>query len=132
MSKRIIHIVGSFYPAINFGGPIFSTKRICDTILKEDAFDVEVISFNYKTPSKNSFLTYDDKEFIETTKKYNITWIDMRSKFRGFITFLRTSIISIKRADLIHLTGVFNFYALLTIFTHSLLFYFVFYFKKDL
>ena len=93
MSKRIIHIVGSFYPAINFGGPIFSTKRICDIILKEDAFDVEVISFNYKTPSKNSFLTSDDKEFIETTKKYNITWIDMRSKFNGFITFFRTSII---------------------------------------
>lgn len=116
MSKIITHIVGSFYPAIEFGGPIFSTKRICDVILKEEAYDIEVISFNYKTPRKDSFLTTNDVEYIESTKKYNIKWINMKSKISGFIFFNYRSIISINKTDIVHLTGVFNLYALITVF----------------
>jgi hypothetical protein len=116
MSKIITHIVGSFYPAIEFGGPIFSTKRICDVILKEEAFDIEVISFNYKTPRKDSFLISNDVKYIESTKKYNIKWINMKSKILGFISFIYRSIISINKSDVVHLTGVFNLYALITVF----------------
>ena len=122
---KIIHIVGSFYPAIDFGGPIFSTKRICDVLLKEEAFNLKVISFNYKTPKKNSFLNKNDLNFIKSTKKYKIKWINMKSKFNGFISFLWTSLVSIYRGDLIHLTGLFNLYALITVL-------FCFFFQKKL
>ena len=49
----------------------------------------------------------------------------MKSKFNGFISFLWTSLVSIYRGDLIHLTGLFNLYALITVL-------FCFFFQKKL
>ncbi len=119
MSKnKILHVVDSFYPAIEFGGPILSTKALCDFIINDSNLQLTVLTNNKLRP--HSKLTLDEKSenFISTTKKYNVNWID-HSKWYSEFSFIIKLIGLIRKSDIIHLTGMFNkcsFYTIISAF----------------
>jgi len=47
---KILHVVPTYYPATYWGGPIWSTKAICDGIAATDGFDVRVLTSDAAGP----------------------------------------------------------------------------------
>ncbi|MCW1400966.1 glycosyltransferase [Novosphingobium sp. MW5] len=50
-SLRVIQIVPSYFPATYWGGPIFSTKMICDEVSKRPGFSVSVLTTDAAGPA---------------------------------------------------------------------------------
>lgn len=111
---KILHVVPSYYPATRWGGPIFSTKSICDSIVKESNVCVKVISTNAGSP--------DIKDNLEIVN----SWVEFPEGYKVFYgkriyghttspSQLLKIISSIGWADVIHVTGVYNFSTILTI-----------------
>jgi hypothetical protein len=48
---RLLHIVPVFYPAVAFGGPIWSIKAITDGVDAEPDIDVEVMASDNADPN---------------------------------------------------------------------------------
>ncbi|WP_019956578.1 glycosyltransferase [Yoonia vestfoldensis] len=48
---NILHVTPSFYPATFWGGPIFSTKAICDGIAATPGFDLRVLTTDAAGPA---------------------------------------------------------------------------------
>ncbi|MEO1638560.1 MAG: glycosyltransferase [Pseudomonadota bacterium] len=48
---KILHVTPSFYPATYWGGPIWSTKAICDGIAAQESFDLRVLTTDSAGPS---------------------------------------------------------------------------------
>ena len=114
IKNKILHVVDSFYPAVEFGGPIKSTKALCDFIINDVNYDLTVVANNKLRP--HSSLTLDQKTdvFISSTNKYNIKWIDHSRWYSGLI-FIIKLVRLIRQTDLVHLTGLFNNCSLFTI-----------------
>lgn len=114
-TDKILHVTASFYPAVEFGGPIFSTMAICDVLVESPNYSLEVLSLNYESPRKNSYLNLSSEYVRVVTEKYNIKWIDARQLF----TFWRLAIALIKSfrgSTVVHLTGLFNIHIILCLF----------------
>lgn len=49
---KILHVVPTFYPATFWGGPIWSTKAICDGIATRPGMDVRVLTTDAASPRR--------------------------------------------------------------------------------
>ena len=47
---RVLHVAPLYYPAVAFGGPIFSTKAICDSVAADPGFEVQVLTTDSAGP----------------------------------------------------------------------------------
>lgn len=112
--KSILHVVGSFYPAVEFGGPINSTKDICDFILNSGEYNLEVLTFSYLRPDSRQSLDLSSVAVFEVQKRYSVSWINVCKRFY-YLEFIKKLVVAGKRADVIHLTGVFSLYSFLTL-----------------
>ncbi|WP_108815403.1 glycosyltransferase [Loktanella sp. Alg231-35] len=48
---KVLHITPSFFPATHWGGPIWSTKAICDGIAARPGFELRVLSTDAASPA---------------------------------------------------------------------------------
>ena len=48
---KVLHVTPSFYPATFWGGPIFSTKAICDGIAAAPDFTLRVLTTDAAGPA---------------------------------------------------------------------------------
>jgi len=58
---RLLHVSPSFYPAVAYGGPIFSTKAITDGIAAVPGFSVEVLTTDTADPNSDERLKVSKK-----------------------------------------------------------------------
>ena len=116
---NILHISPSFYPAIRWGGPVFSNYSLCNALQAIDEVNLKVLTTNAATPESNNKLT--DKDIEQLNAPYEITYCH---RFAGqCISFelLYRLKNKIQWSDLIHLTGVYSFPTLPVLFlTHIL------------
>lgn len=106
-----LHIVGSFYPAIKFGGPIFSTKNIVENHL--ELYDTFVVTSNKKNPENNEeLLSLADKQILNYSDKVSYRPVKSLIEKLRFIYFIFNRI---KNTDVVYCTGFFNFYTLPTV-----------------
>jgi glycosyltransferase involved in cell wall biosynthesis len=108
---RVLHVVPSFYPAVSYGGPIYSLLHLCLN-LKAFGCDVNVLTTDAHgktrlttTQQRDPMLRPLNVEFCRRVGKGSIAPQLARSLSR-----------ELRRADVIHLTAVYNFPTLPTLF----------------
>lgn len=113
-ANKILHVSSSFFPATDFGGPIFSTRSITDGVNQFSDFEIGVLTTDAAKPKSWSRLPLSMQ---------NTDWCDYpvcycrklgRSEF-SLELILRLPL-AIRGADVVHLTGPYSFTVLATLF----------------
>lgn len=111
---RILHVIPSFYPAVAFGGPIFSTKAICDGVAKLDGFEIDVLTVDAASETAGDRLKLDEKLQV-FSGDYKVRYCRRLAGVSISLELLWRLPIAIKNADVVHLTGPYSFPVLPTL-----------------
>ncbi len=87
---------------------------MCDFIINDSSYELTVLTNNKLRPNSKLILDEKSDNFISTTKKYNVSWIDY-SKWYSEFFFIFRLICLIRKSDIVHLSGIFNKCSLYTI-----------------
>lgn len=113
-SIRIVHVSPSFYPARAYGGPIFSTKAITDGIACTPGLEVEVLSTDTANPNNRERLELPENP-MELPLGYSVRYCRSIAGTSISIELVRRLWRAVHRADVVHLTGPYNFPVLPTL-----------------
>jgi glycosyltransferase involved in cell wall biosynthesis len=98
-------IIPSFYPAVVYGGPIFSTLNTCKELSKLDSVTVNVSTTNTNMTNR---LDVVPNRYLELEKNLNVKYYNetIVGKFssRLFLNIWR----DIKVSDVVHIQAIFN------------------------
>lgn len=100
---RILHVVPSYWPATFWGGPIYSTKAICDGISRQPGFDVSVLTTDAAGLNVACRVKMNDPMDYPVTRTRRVAG---HSIAPGLVARLTGAI---RRADIVHLTGTYSF-----------------------
>ncbi len=103
---KVLFVSPSFYPAFHYGGPIFINRSFCDALAKIDGVEVEVLTTDSNGPRKRIDLK---SARASHTESYAITFC--RRMVRPDIApgLLLRLFGRIRRADVVHINGVYSF-----------------------
>jgi len=98
---KILHITPTYYPATFWGGPIWSTKAICDAVAKEPDVDLRVLTTDAASPARGDRVSPVDLPYpVHYARR-----IAGHSIAPGLVARLPSAM---AWADVVHLTGVYN------------------------
>ncbi|MEI6336268.1 MAG: glycosyltransferase [Methylococcaceae bacterium] len=103
---KISLVIPSFYPAVVYGGPIFSTLHTCQELSKLDDTEIYVSTTNANMTSKLDVVTnkWQQIEKYLFVKYYNTTINHTISLSMYFFMWS-----DIKKADVVHIQSVYSF-----------------------
>lgn len=105
---KILHVAPSFYPATWWGGPIWSTKAICDGINRAPGLDLRVLTTDAASPDRSDRIVPAHLPY-----RTDYTWrVAGHSIAPAMISLLPNAV---GWADVVHLTGTYNFPTLPTL-----------------
>ncbi|WP_170429438.1 glycosyltransferase [Ruegeria arenilitoris] len=107
---NILHVSPTFYPATYWGGPIYSTKAICDSTHGAGA-SVTVLSTDAAGPGRSDRLASD----AGNSMPYPVCYSRRTAGVSISPMLLARLPRAIAKADLVHLTGTFSFPTLPTL-----------------
>jgi glycosyltransferase involved in cell wall biosynthesis len=110
---KVLHVVPSFCPAYSYGGPIRSTFELCRNAA-ELGCEVRVLTTDAN--GLDSVLDVKKHEEVHLPQGFRVRYCPRRHRHSVSPTFVRLLPTYIKWADVIHLTGVYNFPTFPTIF----------------
>lgn len=110
---RVLHIVPSFHPAYSYGGPIRSTFELCRN-LEELGGEVRVLTTN--ADGLDRVLDVETKEEVELPEGFRVRYCPRWLQHSVSPTLMRLLPTYMRWADIVHLTGVYNFPTFPTIF----------------
>ena len=102
---KICVVIPSFYPAISYGGPIFSSLNTCKELSKISNMEINVSTTNVNMGKGklnvliNSWVKFGEKFYV---KYYKISHSDFSLSL--CLNLWR----DIKKADIVHIQGIFN------------------------
>lgn len=104
---RVVHITPSFFPATRFGGPIVSTKRLCDELVARGEIELRVETTN---TSGKRFRDKLSKEAIRPAPEmgYAINYCNKWAGADWSPALLRSIASTVRDVDVVHLTGVYS------------------------
>lgn len=105
---RVLQVSPSFYPAVAFGGPIFSTKAICDGIAADPRMELRVLTTDAASPLKGERLALPRNPAL-FPEGYPVRYcrrVAMSSISPGLLLRLPALVLW---ADVVHLTATYNF-----------------------
>lgn len=111
---RILHVSPTFYPAIAYGGPIYSTKAITDGIARRTGFTIKVLTTDSKDPNSKARLKLSSNP-IEMPAGYDVYYCRSQPGTSISGELLRCLQAEVPHADVVHLTGPYNFPAIPTL-----------------
>lgn len=117
---RILHVIPNFFPATRWGGPIFSTKAICDGIADNPSVAVQVLTTDAAGPARNDNLNLP-RRTVTVPEGYEITYyhrVMCNSVSPAMLLALPKAILW---ADVVHLTSTYSFPVLPTLLLSRLL-----------
>jgi glycosyltransferase involved in cell wall biosynthesis len=103
---KVLHVVPSFHPAYFYGGPIRSTFELCRN-LAELGCEVRVLTTDANGLSK--VLDVDKNEEVELPEGFRVRYCPRRLRHSVSPTLMRLLPTYMRWADVVHLTGVYNF-----------------------
>jgi glycosyltransferase involved in cell wall biosynthesis len=109
---KVLHVVPSFHPAYFYGGPIRSTFELCRN-LAELGCEVRVLTTDANGLSK--VLDVDKNEEVEVPEGFRVRYCPRRLRHSVSPTLMRLLPTYMRWADVVHLTGVYNFPTLPTL-----------------
>jgi len=105
---RILHLVPSYYPATYWGGPIYSTKAICDGVSALKDFQLRVLTTDASGPSVSDRVSVE-RNPLGFEEGYGVYYAKRIAGSSISIEFINKLASEIRWADLVHLTGTYSF-----------------------
>ncbi|KUJ85162.1 hypothetical protein AVO45_18110 [Ruegeria marisrubri] len=105
---HVLHVAPSFWPATAFGGPIHSTKAITDGIAANPDFFVEVITTDAADPNTTARLKLPENP-LRMPAGYQVRYCRKLVGNSVSVELLWRLVGAVRRADVVHLTGPYNF-----------------------
>ena len=105
-TMKILHVVSSYWPAFQFGGPIYSVHLLNKELVKKEV-DVTVYTTNVGLKDKKDII-FKKETIIDGVKVFYFPYY-------GYVHFTFSPALfwalakNIKNFDLVHITGVWNF-----------------------
>ena len=115
---KVLHVVPSFHPAYSYGGPIRSTFELCRNAV-ELGCEVRVLTTDAN--GLDRVLDVDKNEEVELPEGFRVRDCPRRQRHSVSPTLMRLLPTYMRWADVVHLTGVYNFPTFPTIFWARLL-----------
>ncbi len=103
---RVAHVVPSFYPAHVYGGPIRSVYALCDSLA---GLGCEVRALTTNTNGLEAVLPVDTEREQVLGNGFTVRYCPRRLRHSVSPELLRVLPEYVRWADVIHLTGVYNF-----------------------
>ncbi len=103
---KILHVVPSFYPAYSYGGPIRSTFELCRVAIE---LDCEVRVLTTDADGLDRVLDVEKNKEVELPEGFRVRYCPRRLRHSVSPTLLRLLPAYLRWADIVHLTGVYNF-----------------------
>jgi glycosyltransferase involved in cell wall biosynthesis len=110
---KVLHVVPSFHPAHSYGGPIRSTFELCRNAV-ELGFEVHVLTTDAN--GLEHVLDVDKQNEVEFPEGFRVRYCSRRLRHSVSPTLMRLLPTYMRWADVVHLTGVYNFPTFPTIF----------------
>lgn len=108
---KIVQVVQSYYPAIVYGGPIYSIHYVCRELARM-GLEIEVATTN---ANGNSKLDVETGSPVLFDKNYSVCYYDDTIISRFSLSFTLHLWRHLKNADVVHLQDVFSTYAAWTL-----------------
>lgn len=105
---KILHVSPSFYPAVAFGGPIFSTRAITDGVAANPAISVQVLTTDVADPNSKARLHLDQNP-AKFESGCSVRYCRSLAGTSISAELLWRLVKEIRSADVVHLTGPYNF-----------------------
>jgi glycosyltransferase involved in cell wall biosynthesis len=115
---KVLHVVPSFHPAYSYGGPIRSTFELCRNAV-ELGCEVRVLTTDAN--GLDRVLDVDKNEEVELPEGFRVRYCPRHQRHSVSPTLMRLLPTYMRWADVVHLTGVYNFPTFPTIFWSRLL-----------
>jgi len=115
---KILHVVPSFHPAYSYGGPIRSTFELCRNAV-ELGCEVRVLTTD--ADGLDRVLDVDKNEEVQLPEGFRVRYCARRLRHSVSPTLMRLLPAYMRWADVVHLTGVYNFPTFPTVFLGRLL-----------
>jgi glycosyltransferase involved in cell wall biosynthesis len=110
---KVLHVVPSFLPAYSYGGPIRSTFELCRNVV-ELGCEVRVLTTD--ADGLDRVLDVDKNKEVELPEGFRVRYCPRRQRHSVSPTLMRLLPTYMRWADVVHLTGVYNFPTFPTIF----------------
>jgi glycosyltransferase involved in cell wall biosynthesis len=103
---KVLHVVPSFYPAYIYGGPIRSTFELCRNLVK---LGCEVRVLTTDANGLIETLDVEKNQEVELPEGFRVRYCPRR--YRHSVSPMLTRLLPsyMRWADIVHLTGVYNF-----------------------
>ena len=115
---KVLHVVPSFHPAYSYGGPIRSTFELCRNVV-ELGCEVRVLTTD--ADGLDRVLDVDKTKEVDLPEGFRVRYCPRRQRHSVSPTLMRLLPTYMRWADVVHLTGVYNFPTFPTIFWGRLL-----------
>jgi len=115
---KVLHVVPSFHPAYSYGGPIRSTFELCRNVV-ELGCEVRVLTTD--ADGLDRVLNVDKTKEVELPEGFRVRYCPRRQRHSISPTLMHLLPAYMRWADVVHLTGVYNFPTFPTIFWGRLL-----------
>jgi glycosyltransferase involved in cell wall biosynthesis len=103
---KVLHVVPSFHPAYIYGGPIRSTFELCRNLV-ELGCEVRVLTTDANGLRQK--LNVEKSREVESPEGFRVRYCPRRARHSVSPTLIRLLPSYIQWADVVHLTGVYNF-----------------------
>ena len=111
---KILHVTPSFYPAVVYGGPIYSLYSLCQSLVRQGC-RIRVLTTDANGP--DSVLDVDTGKDVEVSPGVFVRYCHRVKDVSVSPTFLRLLVPQVRWADVIHLMAVYSFPTIPTLLT---------------
>lgn len=105
---HVLHVAPSFYPAVAYGGPIFSTMAITDGVACQTNYTLKVLTTDTANPNSKARLNLPENPVL-FEKGYEVQYCRSWAGTSISLSLLWNMFWQIRHADVVHLTGPYNF-----------------------
>ncbi|WP_108676658.1 glycosyltransferase [Acuticoccus yangtzensis] len=109
---RVLHVTPTFYPATYWGGPIFSTRAVCDGVAGEPGIAVRVLTTDAAGPRPSDRVAERRTTFPAGYDVIYARRVAGRDVAPGLLARLLPAV---AKADIVHLTATYSFPTLPTL-----------------
>ena len=105
---KVLQVVPSFYPAVEFGGPIFSTLAICEGVSSHPDIELEVLTTDTARNSVGNRLQLS-QSLVIFRNMFKVRYCRRTMLTSVSIEFLFRLPKAVSKAQVIHLSGPYSF-----------------------
>lgn len=105
---KVLHICPSFFPATYWGGPIFSTKALCDALAARGDCEITVLTTDAAGPGRHNSLELSTNH-VRFEAGYDVHYFSRIARSSTSPALARAIWSNVARYDVIHFSGTYSF-----------------------